>query len=1097
MKRKRHQIHGDAVLEEAWHATKYPARHFEDHDAGLDVLGMVPMRTLANVRTASMASTAPSPMSQAAATAATPAVSPSLASRVTVPSAPVSPMMAAKATVPAAVPAKPAVSSQKKAQLSGSLNAAANRLIRSGGKLARKYPQLSSRFVSLGNRAIKKATQIKGDESLWDMLGSALMFVASTVDDPNWLLNVLPGQIAALNAFAGLADTLNQVSGINDQLTAHNLTDLANQGANLIAQGQQLVNNVDPDNIDPVSVQAINSLQSNINTWMAQAAAALAAPAAAPSPDAGSAGDGGGGGGDSGGGGSSPDWDSMPEATSDDMPSNSGDAGPSMSPEDAKALLESDETPATVEDLDSEGEITPDEASDAYSAAMEDYQNQDSIEGLSFSDYTFQLSDIFAPWQAVQRTVTESQAKEPPPLESAEKPQFQPQPSAKPGTPSPVYARKLAAAQKHLAEVNRQASLYEEDVMGEDDVLDVLYGAIENVVEAGAEPEEAVDIVLEQFEHEITDADPDLVRAHGSMHRGTAYYDSEYPPHGSSKGEEGGLIQPGDTIEVFGENMKDIKVLGCGYSRGLDVLGGAGRTIKPRAGFVMKTSPAGKKYTALVVNKPQHGNHQASIKNARDAGKRAIAVGDKVLRSLSSVKTKVHGAVSPHKAAHHALTAAQLKKLGERAKKAGQEAVSRADKHANLINTLDAHAKSAQQSSAARMGFKGTAIHGLEYDYDTAVLGTMCDMLGQDVATDASTESVADALSPQPTYGLGPAPTTAPALQAGADYAPDPGPSGDRTVYSSDGSVPGAPLPVGYVYYDGSRGYPRDHFGSYNRYYGPGAGSANGGSGFYLSDTGDGWVGRVKPNETGADYEDGRNVPVDTLIQNTLNPYHDRFGHILDFGPLVAAPGDWSDGLRFDMATKQWFWYRDKAPAWATASDDQARLNQAILDYKAQVAAAAADAAAAAAQDKLDADQAAALAKQQALEDAATARRQDQEQTEAQHQAALQDVADQQASQAQAREDERQAAADQRQAELEASMYERATQADAAAEAAAQAAAEDQQASDAAALEDNAPYDDGSEYDDTAIETAASSDEDVMGLSGSRRVKARARNRRS
>jgi hypothetical protein len=222
------------------------------------------------------------------------------------------------------------------------------------------------------------------------------------------------------------------------------------------------------------------------------------------------------------------------------------------------------------------------------------------------------------------------------------------------------------------------------------------------------------------------------------------------------------------------------------------------------------------------------------------------------------------------------------------------------------------------------------------------------------------------------------------------DYAPDPGYETDQTTYSSAGVAGAAPLPAGAVVYDGSHGVPGnkagadvgpgDVFVSFNLVHGTQTGEGAGDGYYYrpLSRTGgSGWRKKV-----GTDYQDGE--PDESVMWGAKYGWGPLIGN-----PMAASPNEWAVGLRYDAGANRWFWFRDKAPAWATAADDIARLNQAILDYKAKYTAAVADAAAKAAQEQLDAEQAKQLAKQQAAEDAATARKQDQEQKQAEHEAAV------------------------------------------------------------------------------------------------------------
>lgn len=280
------------------------------------------------------------------------------------------------------------------------------------------------------------------------------------------------------------------------------------------------------------------------------------------------------------------------------------------------------------------------------------------------------------------------------------------------------------------------------------------------------ETEEAPDIFLEQYEHQITDEPPDFERGRASAHRGAAYLqDNSYPPGGASAGQQGGIMRPEQRIEVFGEGnaldrhrmrraaraddmldedssddldilgvtqdaltelhheakaavrkremfpseVGDIEVFGAGlYSRGLDALAGVApmrHAVKPRAGFVKSASSHG--VAMLRTAKVRPGDHRTSIANARDVGKRAVSIGNKLLSALKKIpKTRVHGAVVPKspsvkrassgKKATPALTVDQMKKIAANAVAAGKKLLTQADKQDKLVQAQAAKAKAAK-----------------------------------------------------------------------------------------------------------------------------------------------------------------------------------------------------------------------------------------------------------------------------------------------------------------------------------------------------------------------------------------------------------------
>lgn len=530
------------------------------------------------------------------------------------------------------------------------------------------------------------------------------------------------------------------------------------------------------------------------------------------------------------------------------------------------------------------------------------------------------------------------------------------------------------------------------------------------------------DIFLEQHEHEITDDPPDVERAHGSVHRGASYLNEmTYPPHGSSSGQQGGVMDPNDDDQIH--------VFGAQYARGIDVLGAATAALKKataakppaRAGFIPAKTKAGNSFIAHVVRSPQGGkpvDHQVSIKNARDAGKHAVSVGTALAAKAKNVgkapakappakATAVHGAVAPKKAAppqkggkHHRLSAKAVGRVAAGAVKIGKGALTGADTHEKYIATsakkLQAGVASVQQKTKPTVV---TQIHGLtDFDIVAAEMDALADMYILGDATnppdpnypgylmdgspdpsyvdtsDVATDTLDPAMDPDQNYGLGQPPNQPPPLSAGVDYAPDSSLGGgfqsDNSVYDSS-SVGGdiTKLVNGAIVFDGSHPFNHMDVGSRVAYYGDtGAGAGEGVSpedpnakdyqaggkyhgGFRWHNDG-WWYNWNGDNQRGSE---GNSVPA---LSKASMAHH--------WGPLIGNPQSEFKGLRFDVGSNKWFWPRDIAPAWATAADDQARLNQAILDYKAQLATSAANAAAQAAADQLDAQDAASVQEQQA-----------------------------------------------------------------------------------------------------------------------------------
>lgn len=923
---------------------------------------------------------------------------------------------------------------------------------------------------------------------------------------------------AASAALADIGKLADNIYTLVQKLDTAGQTALADQGQYLINRIQNVADNFNPDDSSSgtSTVAALGAIQSDAATWQNNAQAALsgtpsataaaATPSAPESFDPGSAGGGGGGGGgaeDSSSPESAPSTDDtedlVPEddaaqrfresgGTWDPFEDDSGDAGTQEAYAEGQDEPEQD-LPTISPDEDAEAQEVASDMSaavEAFRESGEDPFADENVIGLDQSDYHFEWTDILMPHQGLQRTMEEREAKD-----RAVVAEFTASTTpGGPGKPSPAIAKKLAEAKRKLQILQQQEAAMKaartaallsanadtsqsegDSVMGAD--LDLIVGAVAEVVDAGFPMEEAADIILEQYQHQITDAEPDPERAHGSTHRGAAYlnHDTGYPPHGASQGMEGGWFRPEETLEIFGKGDhmskkdinifgadRDISILGC-HKKGVDVLGAtapaatlrkpatlsgklaaAKASAVPRAGFVMKKTPAGNKVTSLVLNTPKKGDHKSSIKNAKDAGKRAVSVGKKLQAALTkgAAKTAVHGAPvrtaytakSKLKPGHKPMSPAQIKKVADQAVKVGTATIKAADTHSQYISSLSDKVKAGVALARKKYGpsgVKGTQIKG---DADLEVLGNIlgayCDVLGDDAVdaadSDLSSAAVADASD------LGTPPTSAPPLVAGQDYFPDPHPAGDDdTVYSFAGD-----LPAGAIVYDpNEKPLPWQGVGSVTRFF-PSADKSDGhdNSGFQWGGGNpsimDGWYWWWHGATSGTEYkhEKAGNTLSSSLLPydyagSDSSPLREKTSVALGWGPLIGNPNGWTKNLRYDSAGDRWFWFYDQAPDFAKAPIDQARLNQAILDYKAQVATAAADAAAQAMQDQLDAKNAADLAKQQAAEDAATARQQQQEQAETEHQAQMQAVVDEQAAAAAAADDERQQAAMERQAQLE------------------------------------------------------------------------------
>lgn len=621
------------------------------------------------------------------------------------------------------------------------------------------------------------------------------------------------------------------------------------------------------------------------------------------------------------------------------------------------------------------------------------------------------------------------------------------------------------------------------------------------------------DLNLDQHEIEITDQPADPNRKSASLHHGAAYMQLRtYPRGGATSGQEGGDMVPTERIEIFGGS----------YERGLDILGAvvAKPVAPPRVQFFHKPTPAGNKAISMATNKPKKGDSAGSIRNAKDAGSRAVKVGTNLLNaiakgavkppvkaSVAMARTAVRGVVAKAKP-HVRLTPAQIKKIAETAVKSGKEVLQHADKHGQVVVADKNRVESGAKAFTAKTTPHGTSIHGEGDD----ILGALAQIhgafaasvLGDDAtaamvvdasmaATDASmtpTDSAAALYTPPvltPPNGI-------PVLVPNVDFVPGPPIETDSTQYTS--------LPLGAIYFDGSVSPQKFSIRSFNSYINGRQGQQNC---FLSSGDADGHWGVAEGG-----WEGNAN---DSITANKFGtsassgaPDINRASVAKGWGPLVGAIEQNSPfhGLRYDSTANKYFWFYDQAPAAFKAPGDNLRLQQAMLDYKAAQTAADADAAAAAAQDQLDADTAKAQTRQDALDaaqlakdsaaqaaqDAITQRQQEQQDAAASRQADVdikqvqaQAEIDQKAAMAQAEAD-RAAAASQAEADFRIMQMQ----------AEAEARYAPQGGGDGGGRQDGGGDTDGSEESSFADEKAMM-DEQMMGdapfvpLTGSARLK--------
>jgi hypothetical protein len=585
----------------------------------------------------------------------------------------------------------------------------------------------------------------------------------------------------------------------------------------------------------------------------------------------------------------------------------------------------------------------------------------------------------------------------------------------------------------------------------------------------GFEFEEPEDVSSQGWTIDITDEPADLDRRTASLHHGAAYLQPySYPRGGASSGQEGGLMIPRQELnegDFGGTEQHD------NYATGVDVLG-AGvppkKVTPPARGFVLKTSPGGRQFTSLVVNKPSAHDHATSIKNARAAGQRAIDIANRVQATLSKMSTPAAGS-TVHGAAHKKLGPAQIKLLVDKVKKIGQKTLNNAAAHEANVNakaaaikagaqalskklTVPFHAKAAAAAKTKVKGLEAqAAVLGAMSDLisEEAILGTMEDVLGAWSLTsnnsgggapanysaaapaaaaaasvpvdpnnppdpnnpgflmDGTPDPNASGSSTDPTAAAGSPPTQA-TMTPGVDFIPDPGISTDGTQYSSTPTGNQAPVPIGAIYYDGSHGAQNWWFRSFNSYKSP-TNCITWFNGHWNAAYG-GWKGTIEEavNDSGGYLNKPGPFYGMQISSASDTPTMNAASVKVGWGPMIGAiePSRDTHGLRYDAGTDSFFWYFDTAPQWAQAPVLALRLNQQVLDYNAQQAAAAADAAASAQQDALDAATAKQQAAQQAADDAQTQHQQDQDAQQAQADAQTQSLADAATAQEQQAADE-------------------------------------------------------------------------------------------
>ncbi len=466
------------------------------------------------------------------------------------------------------------------------------------------------------------------------------------------------------------------------------------------------------------------------------------------------------------------------------------------------------------------------------------------------------------------------------------------------------------------------------------------------------------------------------------------------------------------------------------YIYGTTVLGAALAPVNRRLGFVFQKAPkTGRVAITLKLGKIKRGDHRSSIANARAAGNRAMSGGRRLKALLS--RASVLGVAAPTSKRKGKTTfraSAQLARLADQLIKAGQASIKAADAHEGKIVAREKKMRSpamrAQVAAVKKLNLRSAVIGEDDFEllgassYNEEIVGALTDPdplnpgflidgspdpaygYADPYADQASTGTITDYPGP-PDWGIGPAPTLEQVQEEiKLVTARDPGPERDTRVYSSGGEpawrefLGSAPVPEGAVYYQGERGFLGGSFASWRIAYAPDKTGRTRVSGVIGDQAG---VKKAALTPIGFEWDgigwgtwvyDGKKFVRSggTSARSTDTRQVAMFSIRNGAGPLVGGrdkldanrpqPPEWAQGLRYDVGKDAWFWYRDRAPAWATANEDMTLLNQALVDYKAAIAAEAARIGALVAADKLAADEAAAYERQSALDAARIANEQ-------------------------------------------------------------------------------------------------------------------------
>lgn len=152
--------------------------------------------------------------------------------------------------------------------------------------------------------------------------------------------------------------------------------------------------------------------------------------------------------------------------------------------------------------------------------------------------------------------------------------------------------------------------------------------------------------------------------------------------------------EPGESFEV----ARNI------YIHGTDICGALSGPQASRANFVIRKTARGRTFTSLATT-PRKGDIRASVANARDVGRRAVQVANRINSTLSRLPTTVRGA-TPQRQARRQVTIVEMRKLAGQLAAAGKKLIDKGEKLDAGAKKADARLKAGTMALAAKQ-FRG------------------------------------------------------------------------------------------------------------------------------------------------------------------------------------------------------------------------------------------------------------------------------------------------------------------------------------------------------------------------------------------------------